>query len=69
VNTAQRLSLLLLVLIEFVSRSGSPIAVNPDAVEAVFERPGHHSEIRLLSGALVELANSYEDVVRKLRGA
>ena len=68
-NTAQRLSLLLLVLIEFVSRSGSPIAVNPDAVEAVFERPGHHSEIRLLSGALVELANSYEDVVRKLRGA
>ena len=68
-NTAQHLSLLLLVLIEFVSRSGSPIAVNPDAVEAVFERPGHHSEIRLLSGALVELANSYEDVVRKLRGA
>ena len=68
-NTAQRLSLLLLVLIEFVSRSGSPIDVNPDAVEAVFERPGHHSEIRLLSGALVELANSYEDVVRKLRGA
>ncbi len=61
--------LLLLVLIEFVSRTGSPVAVNPDAVEAVFERPGGHSEIRTLSGALVELSNSYEDVVRKLRGA
>jgi hypothetical protein len=69
VNAIQRLSLLLLVLVEFVARSGAPVAVNPDAVEAVFERPGHHADIRLLSGALVELANSYEDVVRKLRGA
>jgi|HubBroStandDraft_2_1064218.scaffolds.fasta_scaffold01263_14 hypothetical protein len=59
--------LLLLLLLEFTSRAGAPVAINPDAVEAVFERPGHHADIRLLSGALVELANSYADVVSKLR--
>jgi hypothetical protein len=38
-------------------------------VEAVFERPGQHSDVRLISGTLVELANSYADVVRRLRGS
>lgn len=61
-------TLLLLLLLEFTSRTGAPIAVNPDAVEAVFERPEHHAEIRLISGTLVEVSESYVDVVRRLRG-
>lgn len=62
-------TLLLLLLLEFTSRTGAPIAVNPDAVEAVFDRPVHHAEIRLISGAIVEVRESYEEVVRRLRGS
>jgi hypothetical protein len=62
------LALLLVALLEFTSRAGAPIAINPDAVEAVFERPGQHAEIRLLSGAIVEVSESYADTVRRLRG-
>jgi len=60
--------LFFIVLVEFTSRTGAPIAINPDAVEAVFERPGQHAEIRLLSGAIVEVSESYVDAVRRLRG-
>jgi uncharacterized protein YlzI (FlbEa/FlbD family) len=62
-------ALLLLTLVEFTSVSGSPVSVNPDAVEAVFVRPGQHAEMRLLSGAIVDVSESYGDVVRKLRGS
>jgi uncharacterized protein YlzI (FlbEa/FlbD family) len=63
------LAALSLVLVQFTSVSGAPVAVNPEAVEAVFVRPGHHSEMRLLSGAIVDVSEDYDDVVRKLRAA
>jgi hypothetical protein len=64
-----RFTLLLLLLVEFTSRTGSPIAVNPESVEAVFPTAGQHAELRLLSGQLVEVSESYVVVVRRLRGS
>ena len=64
-----RLAAFLLVLVEFTSRTGTPIAVNPDAVEAVFPTPGQHAEMRMISGQLVDVSESYAVVVRRLRGS